>query len=519
MPPIAIQSRWYSEPVRLLTLNASTFVPNAKGFPVLTRDHQALILRYMRLKVPPWFLLCEVDPLPDLAPATANHSFVSLKPSPDFSAPDHAQFPTPAEASAVPNSPVNANPHPQLAYLRNLQTKQPPISPISRFSIGYQDYLQAPLQPLTVNLESITYEVFEKDPIKYSWYGRAIARALHDWAEAEKPPSGPDGRIVVAVVGAGRGPLVTRVLQAADDVGVEVDCWALEKNPNAFLLLQRMNVDTWGGQVQLVKSDMRTWNGPFLSKSVTGADNAETTGPKYKIDILVSELLGSFADNELSPECLDGIQHLINPAHGISIPRSYTAHFTPISTPKLHADITAQRVTNPHASETPFVVMLDAFDYLSTTSTSPALAASVSSEAGTYTPEEPIIHTAWSFKHPQPLLPATHPPLPSNSHNARHHASTFAIPRRGVCHGLAGYFETVLYDGVELSTNPATMAAKSEGMISWFPIFFPIKVCCLLILSRCCLLLKSPFFPVSLSLGRANAVSHRHQYTSLIGEN
>jgi type II protein arginine methyltransferase len=25
-----------------------------------------------------------------------------------------------------------------------------------------------------------------------------------------------------------------------------------------------------------------------------------------KIDILVSELLGSFGDNELSPECLDG---------------------------------------------------------------------------------------------------------------------------------------------------------------------------------------------------------------------
>ena len=27
-----------------------------------------------------------------------------------------------------------------------------------------------------------------------------------------------------------------------------------------------------------------------------------------KADILVSELLGSFGDNELSPECLDGVQ-------------------------------------------------------------------------------------------------------------------------------------------------------------------------------------------------------------------
>jgi hypothetical protein len=47
--------------------------------------------------------------------------------------------------------------------------------------------------------------------------------------------------------------------------------------------------------------------------------------------------------------------------------------------------------------------------------------------------------------------------------------------------GLAGYFEAVLYDGgeqgkVELSTRPDTIDAKSKDMISWFPIFFPVKV-------------------------------------------
>lgn len=30
-----------------------------------------------------------------------------------------------------------------------------------------------------------------------------------------------------------------------------------------------------------------------------------------KADIIVSELLGSFGDNELSPECLDGAQHFL----------------------------------------------------------------------------------------------------------------------------------------------------------------------------------------------------------------
>jgi len=58
----------------------------------------------------------------------------------------------------------------------------------------------------------------------------------------------------------------------------------------------------------------------------------------------------------------------------------------------------------------------------------------------------------------------------------------FGCKARGVCHGLAGYFETVLYESaseegkVELSTNPETMEMKSKDMISWFPIFFPLKV-------------------------------------------
>jgi hypothetical protein len=54
--------------------------------------------------------------------------------------------------------------------------------------------------------------------------------------------------------------------------------------------------------------------------------------------------------------------------------------------------------------------------------------------------------------------------------------ATFRVPRRGVVHGLAGYFESVLFGDVELSTRPDTMEEKSKDMISWFPIFFPLKV-------------------------------------------
>lgn len=39
-------------------------------------------------------------------------------------------------------------------------------------------------------------------------------------------------------------------------------------------------------------------------------DMREWAAPE-KADIIVSELLGSFGDNELSPECLDGAQHFL----------------------------------------------------------------------------------------------------------------------------------------------------------------------------------------------------------------
>jgi len=57
--------------------------------------------------------------------------------------------------------------------------------------------------------------------------------------------------------------------------------------------LQNMKAEYWGDLVTVVSSDMRHWSAPELA------------------DIIVSELLGSFGDNELSPECLDGAQHFL----------------------------------------------------------------------------------------------------------------------------------------------------------------------------------------------------------------
>lgn len=64
----------------------------------------------------------------------------------------------------------------------------------------------------------------------------------------------------------------------------------------------------------------------------------------------------------------------------------------------------------------------------------------------------------------------------TNSHNSRFANLSFHIPHSGVLHGLAGYFEAVLYGSVGLSIHPQRKDYVSRDMISWFPIYFPFKV-------------------------------------------
>jgi len=115
---------------------------------------------------------------------------------------------------------------------------------------------------------------------------------------------------VIALAGAGRGGLVSRCLVAFERSNRRGIVYAIEKNPSAFVTsvrillflvpfneslrrLQARKEAEWGDKVQILHGDMRVIEIP------------------EKADILVSELLGSFGDNELSPECLDGAMRFL----------------------------------------------------------------------------------------------------------------------------------------------------------------------------------------------------------------
>ncbi len=392
--PYFIIDRWFSEPVSLILISSSIFVPNGKNYPVLTKLNQSVIWKFGKKAPTPLLILHGVEK------------------------------PTAMEGGESA----------YLTYIRHLILKAPKLSAIESFSSGYYDQLQSPLQPLSDNLENGTYETFEKDPVKYENYERAIYNAILD-KKYESPEKfkddendGNNGVLVMAVVGAGRGPLVTRALNAARSAkNTKVHIYALEKNPNAIVYLTHKQATEWGDEVEIVCSDMRLWN------------------PPSKLDIVISELLGSFGDNELAPECLDGVERLLA-TNGIMIPQSYTSHLAPAFSPKLYH--TLQKKNDISMFHSPYVVMLQSVDYLS-----------------------PKIQQCWEFNHPHNLedLPNT-----DNKHNQRFSTTSFKIRHKGVLHGLVGFFECVLYKDIELSIRPDNIDDKSPNMISWFPIWFPL---------------------------------------------
>ncbi|RKP16056.1 Skb1 methyltransferase, partial [Rozella allomycis CSF55] len=291
-------------------------------------------------------------------------------------------------------------------------------SAIERAANEYCDVLQIPLQPLKDNLDAGTYSVFEADPVKYIQYEKAITKALNDW---KLKNANKTARIYV--LGAGRGPLVNRAISASKTSNVDVEIVALDKNPNAVVKLLTMKENEWKNEnVSVYEGDMRNFS-------------------HSKCDFLVSELLGSFGDNELSPECLDGCSQLMS-SESVSIPANSVSYISLVSSVILFKNACALSFGSKgeHPLEIPYVVRY---------------------------------RNAVTLCKPRPVFSFIHPNVNNNDHsryakiemkNEKHY--------NVVCHGFTGYFSSLLYDTISVSTVPGD---ETTNMYSWFPMYFPTK--------------------------------------------
>ncbi|KAL5558290.1 hypothetical protein UlMin_034501 [Ulmus minor] len=396
LPSANSLGRWFGESVRAAIISTDSFLTNARGYPCLSKRHQKLVTAFFNHSIQ---IVISGKPVHNIqkgnADAAVSHNNIN--------------------SDGVQRHPLR----PYLDYVGYLYQKMDPLPDQERFELGYRDFLQSPLQPLMDNLEAQTYETFEKDTMKYIQYQRAVCKALVDRVP-EKDASAIT--TVLMVVGAGRGPLVRASLQAAEETGRKLKVYAVEKNPNAVVTLHSLvKLEGWESIVTIISCDMRYWDAP------------------EKADILVSELLGSFGDNELSPECLDGAQRFLK-EDGISIPSSYTSFIQPVTASKLFNDVKSHK--DLLHFETAYVVKF---------------------------------HNVARLAPPQPVFTFTHPNHSTDKTNNRYKKLHFEIPGdtgSAMVHGFAGYFDAVLYKDVHLGIEPST---ATPNMFSWFAIFFPLR--------------------------------------------
>jgi protein arginine N-methyltransferase 5 len=314
--------------------------------------------------------------------------------------------------------PIVTNPN-LIPTIVSMLKKFPPLEPHEECIAPYHDTLQLPLQPLRDEMENLVYETFESDGPKYELYKNAILISITRF----------DGICHIAVVGAGRGGLVDAAISSIRAVAPDhmsrfiITC--VEKNQFAAITLTHKLERNWnilnGPKISIQHTDMRNWT------------------PEMKVDILVSELLGSLGDNEASPECLsDSLMTHLCPVRGIAIPYRYFSTLEPVSAHKPWT-----QVRDMKKFETPLVALFHTF----------------------YKP---------SIEGPQSLFEFVHDRGVSPHSFERSTTLSWTSKSDTLIHGFAGYFHCDLDSegNVVMSTDPRT---ATPGMVSWFPAFLPLQ--------------------------------------------
>jgi protein arginine N-methyltransferase 5 len=422
------------------------FLTNKRGYPALSKTHQVLFTEILRRLGRTIRVLVEGPP-----------------------------------AHAIQGNAAGAT-HclPYLQYIRHMRQRPEVIALLdseeASLEEAYLDHLQRPLQPLGDHLEFSTYETFEKDPVKYQKYQDAISLALRDNL------TGAHNKLVnIVVAGAGRGPLVTAAInsiKAMQNVPPTITfrVFAVEKNPSAIVYLRSLvrHEPSWKGLVTVAHSDMRS-----LSRASLGGNQA---------DILVSELLGSFGDNELSPECLDSLYGTgVVKENTVCIPTHYTSYAAPVSSLRLHSEARAQAYFPNSSSDGLDSAPMGTLKVMET----PYV---VRSHAASQTHVE---QACWEFSHPSTASSRerkAHVVFKPDVTQGAGCGAGYGIADQAIAsmaqasgktesssimiHGFLGTFNAILYASnrddstVALSTRPADF---STGMFSWFPLYFPLK--------------------------------------------
>jgi protein arginine N-methyltransferase 5 len=184
------------------------------------------------------------------------------------------------------------------------------------------------ISPLSPPLKLEEYSMLERDRGKYMLYWAAIHMAFQAMVESSHHSQDRRGFVQCIVVGPGLGRLIRFCLDAARKTQTTVIIHAVEANPLAVEFLKKEYE---------ANCDSVTIHGPLvLHPFFRESDLPDSLSCLcHRFDFAVSELLGSFGDDEFLPEITAAIQHLfLKPSDSIMIPRTWTTYVAPIHSPR-----------------------------------------------------------------------------------------------------------------------------------------------------------------------------------------
>ncbi|SMN17995.1 similar to Saccharomyces cerevisiae YBR133C HSL7 Protein arginine N-methyltransferase that exhibits septin and Hsl1p-dependent bud neck localization and periodic Hsl1p-dependent phosphorylation [Maudiozyma saulgeensis] len=422
--PHYILDRWLTEPVSSLLLSSSIFATNQYNYPVLHKFNQNLLMKFQEIN--------GNSQLKSNSLVIILHGMEKYK---DF---------------------IKGGESAYLEYINFLLKRNDKLTLqnskhyLNKFQLN-QPQLMSPLKPHSENLTNSIYSIFETDLVKYEKYGEAIKQAMLEIIKRRQTRNSNNSTpINILVAGAGRGPLVSQVYNVSQSLNVisRVQIIALEKNPQAFLYLQKRNFEHWNNNVQLIHDDMSRWKS------------------NDKIDLCISELLGSLGCNELSPECLWNIEQNHSKPDTIFIPQSYTSSIAPITAPLVYQKLT-QESKNFGSNEQqrlfqePWIMHGIPFQILSNR-----------------------VNEIWTFEHPNKIHLSSKTMTIHDLFN-RNVTTEFKVKHRGEIHGIAGFFSAHLYGDTYMSIVPDGISMnkidiegndeRTKNLFSWSPLVFPLK--------------------------------------------
>lgn len=259
--------------------------------------------------------------------------------------------------------------------------------------------LKVPFDMNSLELNSKYYDVLEMDKIKYFSYRLALEKALKDRESNDI--------VQVAIVGAGRGKIVDCAIQAGAK-----NIYVFENNHQRFQILKKRKENEWPGFVQIFEGDFKKIK---LQRNV---------------DIIISDLLGEFADNKLLPECLDGYDKIVND-NTIFIPQKLSSYVVPLMSQYIWSKAMHNKIVKKI-----YFTSLESTVFLS----------------------KPQLFMEYNY--------------PGKNTNIQTKELDFEIKANGQFSGFGGWFTAILYDDVVLSTSPFE---HTPNMNSLLQVYFQIN--------------------------------------------